>query len=148
VLAIFGDLIASHDPLAPNPRNALAAPSAAHWFGTDSLGRDSFARVMVGGRQMLILAPTAALLAAVLGAALGLVSGYFRGAVDELVGRAPDAFLALPVVIFATLILVAVGGSRLSIAVAVGVPLAPIVRPQRPCRCTHRGEGGVRRGGA
>lgn len=62
----FGGLIAPHDPLATDPRNALAAPSLDHWFGTDRLGRDSFERVMEGGREILILAPAAALLATVL----------------------------------------------------------------------------------
>ena len=127
LFAIFGELIAPQDPLATDPLNDLAAPSAEHWFGTDLLGRDSFARVMSGGRSMLILAPSAALAATVLGTTFGLVSGYFRGAVDEVLGRIIDALLALPVVIFALLVLVAVGPSRVGIILAVGIPSAPIV---------------------
>jgi peptide/nickel transport system permease protein len=135
----FGSLIASKDPLATDPRNALQAPSSEHWFGTDSLGRDSFARVMVGGRAMLVMAPSAALLATVLGTTLGLVAGYVRGAVDDVLSRIFEMFLTLPVVIFASLVLVAVGSSRLSIVVAVALPISPIVaRSVRAAVLTER----------
>ena len=123
----FGDLIAPHDPLTTDPRNALAPPSLDHWFGTDHLGRDTFARVMDGGRELMILAPSAALLATVAGAALGLVTGFLRGAVDDVLSRMLEAMLALPVVIFASVLLAALGSSRLAIIVAVGIPMAPIV---------------------
>jgi peptide/nickel transport system permease protein len=125
--ALFGELIAPQDPLATDPLDDLAAPSGEHWFGTDSLGRDTFARVMAGGREMLIVAPLATLVATALGTAVGLAGGYFRGAVDAVLGRLMEAFLALPVVIFSALILVGVGSSRLTIAFAVGVPLAAFV---------------------
>lgn len=125
--SFLGELIATHDPLATDPRDALAPPSGEHWLGTDLLGRDTFARVMAGGREMLIVAPLAALLATALGTALGLVSGYFRGTGDEVLGRIVEAFLALPVVIFSALVLVAMGSSRLTIVLAVGIPLAAIV---------------------
>src|SRR3954468_19627801 len=125
--AAFGQLIAPHDPLAADPRNALAAPSFDHWFGTDKLGRDSFVRVMEGGRALLVLAPAAALLATVLGTALGLVTVFLRGVVDDVLSRAFEALLALPVVVFGSTLLVALGSSRAAIVVAVGIPLAPIV---------------------
>jgi peptide/nickel transport system permease protein len=125
--AVFGQLIAAHDPLATDPLNALAGPSADHWFGTDRLGRDTFARVMVGGREMLLVAPAAALLATAAGTALGLAAGYLRGAADDVLSRLFEAFLALPVVVFATALLAAVGSSRPAIVVAVGTPLAPVV---------------------
>jgi peptide/nickel transport system permease protein len=125
--ALFGELIAPHDPLTTDPLNALAPPSADHWFGTDRLGRDTFARVMVGGREILIVAPAAALLATVLGTALGLAAGYHRGTVDDVLSRVFEAVLALPVVVFGTALLAAVGSSRPAIVAAVGVPLAPIV---------------------
>src|SRR3954454_7473462 len=123
----FGELIAPHDPLAADPRNALAAPSPDHWFGTDRLGRDSFARVMEGGRELLVLAPAAALLATVVGTALGLVTGFLRGAVDDVLSRMLEALLALPVVVFGSALLAALGSSRPAIIAAVGIPLSPIV---------------------
>jgi peptide/nickel transport system permease protein len=125
--AAFGAQIAPHDPLATDPLNALAAPSGDHWFGTDRLGRDSFARVMAGGREILLLAPAAALLATVVGTALGLVAGYLRGVVDDILSRAFEAFLALPVVVFASAVLAALGSSPAAIILAVAVPLSPIV---------------------
>ena len=125
--ATFGDLVARHDPLAVDLRNVLAAPSLDHWFGTDRLGRDSFARVMEGGRELLILAPAAALLATVVGTALGLVTGFLRGVVDDVLSRILEAMLALPVVVFGAVLLVALGSSRPAIIVAVGIPLSPIV---------------------
>src|SRR4051812_20960255 len=135
----FGDLIAPHDPLTPDPRNALAAPSLDHWFGTDRLGRDSFARVMEGGRELLILAPAAALLATVVGSALGLVTGFLRGAVDDVLSRMLEALLALPVVVFGSALLAALGSSRPAIIAAVGIPLSPIVaRSVRAAVLTER----------
>jgi len=123
----FGGLIAPHDPLATDPRNGLAAPSLDHWFGTDRLGRDSFARVMEGGGEILILAPAAALLATVIGTALGLVTGFLRGVVDDVLSRALEVVLALPVVVFGAMLLAALGSSRPAIIVAVAIPLSPIV---------------------
>ena len=95
--AIFGELLVPQDPLASDPLNDLLAPSADNWFGTDQLGRDVFSRVIVGARDILIVAPLATLLGTVLGTALGLVTGYFRGPVDDVLSRIIEAFLALPV---------------------------------------------------
>src|SRR3954454_10824660 len=121
----FGALIAPHDPLTADPRNALAAPPLDH--GTDRLGRDSFARVMEGGSEILILAPASALLATVLGTTLGLVTGFRRGVVDDVLSRMFEALLALPVVVFCAVLLAALGSSRPAIIVAVAIPLSPIV---------------------
>jgi peptide/nickel transport system permease protein len=125
--AVFGRLLATRDPLATNPLGALAAPSRDHWFGTDSLGRDSFARVMIGGRGLLVLAPSVAVIATGLGTVLGLVCGYRRGALDTALSRGFEAFLALPVVIFASVAIAALGRSDVSVVVAVAVPLVPVV---------------------
>ena len=102
--AIFGELVVPKDPLASNPINDLISPSADNWFGTDKLGRDVFARVIVGAQDIILVAPLATILATVLGTALGLVTGYFRGAVDDVLSRIIEALLALPVIIMALLI--------------------------------------------
>src|SRR3954470_6623571 len=125
--AALGELIAPHDPLATDPRNTLAAPSLDHWFGTDRIGRDSFVRVMEGGRELLVLAPAAALLATVVGTALGLVTGFLRGVVDDVLSRMFEAMLALSVVVFGSTLLAALGSSGPAIILAVGIPLSPIV---------------------
>jgi peptide/nickel transport system permease protein len=101
-------------------------PDHAHWFGTDQLGRDVFSRVIVGARDILTIAPLATLLGTVAGTALGLVVGYFEGWVDNVVGRAIDAVLALPLVIVALLALAAVGASNFTVILVIGITFTPI----------------------
>jgi peptide/nickel transport system permease protein len=103
VCALLGQHFAPYDPFADDILNALSAPSRQHWFGTDQLGRDVFSRVLVGSRDILEVAPLATALGVGLGLLLGLASGYFRGALDEIIGRITDALLALPLVITASL---------------------------------------------
>jgi peptide/nickel transport system permease protein len=137
--AIFGELVVK-DPLASDPINDLIAPSADHWFGTDKLGRDVFARVITGARDIIIVAPAATILATVLGTALGLITGYFRGAPDDILSRIIEAFLALPVIIMGLLVTVAVGGaSKTSLILIIGVLFAPIIsRTVRAAVLTER----------
>jgi peptide/nickel transport system permease protein len=125
--AIFGPLIVPHDPLRSNPLNDLAAPSGEYWFGTDRLGRDVFSRVIVGARGIMIVAPTATVLATVVGTALGLVTGYFRGPVDDILSRIIEAVLALPVIIIATLTVVSLGPSNLTMIIVIGLVFVPII---------------------
>jgi peptide/nickel transport system permease protein len=125
--AIFGYVIAPDDPLKTDPINALLAPSSSHLFGTDTLGRDVFSRVIVGARDILIVAPLATLLGTVLGTALGLITGYFRGPVDDILSRIIDTFLAVPVVIIGLLALVALGPSKPTVIVVIGIVFTPVV---------------------
>jgi peptide/nickel transport system permease protein len=125
--AVFGPLVVPQDPYADDILGKLQAPSAEHWFGTDRLGRDVFSRVIVGARDILLVAPLATLLGTVLGTAIGLVTGYFRGVVDEAVMRVVDAFLALPVVVVGLLALTALGPSRLTVVLVIGIVFAPLV---------------------
>jgi peptide/nickel transport system permease protein len=125
--AIFGKAVVPKDPFKADPLNSLVSPGSAYWFGTDRLGRDVFARVIVGARDILIVAPLATLLGTVLGTALGLVTGYFRGAADDVLSRIIDAFLALPVVIVALLALVALGPSKVALIIVIGIVFAPII---------------------
>jgi peptide/nickel transport system permease protein len=127
ICAIFGSALAPHDPLATDPANALLPPGSSHWFGTDTLGRDVLSRVLVGARDILIVAPLATLLGTVLGTILGLVTGYFRGAVDDILSRFIDAFLAVPVVIVALLALVALGPSKLTVIMVIGLVFTPVI---------------------
>ena len=105
--------------------NALLPPSAEHWFGTDQLGRDVFSRVIVGSRDILVVAPAATLLATVIGSALGLCTGYFRGFVDDVVSRIMEAVMAIPGVILALLAIVAIGTSKVAVIVVIGLSFAP-----------------------
>jgi peptide/nickel transport system permease protein len=125
--ALVGRALVPYDPYATDILGTLAAPSAAHWFGTDQLGRDVFSRVVVGARDILIVAPLATALGVAGGVVLGLLTGYFRGLVDTLVGRIIDALLALPLVIIALLALAALGPSPATVVLVIGVIFAPLV---------------------
>ncbi|MBV8711730.1 MAG: ABC transporter permease [Solirubrobacterales bacterium] len=127
VCAIFGSLLAPDDPLRTNPVSALQAPSSAHLFGTDTLGRDVLSRVLVGARDILIVAPLATLLATAMGTLLGLVTGYFRGFVDDSLGRLIDAILAVPVVIVGLLSMVALGPSTVTVIFVIAVVFTPVI---------------------
>jgi peptide/nickel transport system permease protein len=124
--AIFGSLVVQ-DPLAQSLSSINQAPSSAHLFGTDQLGRDVLARVIVGSRPILITAPLATLLGTVLGTALGLLMGYYRGAVDDVLGRFVEAFLALPLVVTGILGAVALGSSDLALIVIIGIVFTPLI---------------------
>jgi peptide/nickel transport system permease protein len=124
--AIFGDRVAPHDPLDQSfPQ--LVGPSATYFFGTDQLGRDVFSRVLAGARDILLIVPAATLLGIVGGAIVGLISGYFRGRVDDVVSRIVDAVLALPLIVIAVTVLVALGHSTVTLIIVIGVVFTPIV---------------------
>ena len=127
------------DPLGDDILNSLAPPSAQHWFGTDELGRDMFARVIAGAQDILIVAPLATLLGIGLGTALGLVMGFFPGPVDDILSRIVEAVLALPLLILALLALTALGASNATVVVAIGLSFMPIVaRTVRAAVMTER----------
>ena len=127
VCAIFGSQIAPHNPLALQLLANNTPPSGAHWFGTDSLGRDVLSRVIVGSRTILIVAPLATLLGTVLGTALGLALGYLRGIVDTLVSRVVEAVLALPAIIIIIIFTAALGVSTLSQILIIGFIFTPLI---------------------
>lgn len=124
--AIFGTRVAPHDPLAQSfPQ--LVGLSRSYLFGTDQLGRDVFSRVLAGARDILMIAPAATLLGIAGGTIIGLVTGYFRGFVDDAVSRIVDAVLALPLIVIAVTVLVALGHSTLTLIVVIGLVFTPIV---------------------
>jgi len=127
VCAVFGHMIAPQDPLAQQLLATNKAPSGAHWFGTDQLGRDVFSRVIVGARSILIISFFATLLGTVAGTALGLTMGYLGGVVDIVGGRLVEAVLALPLVVVAFLFVVAVGPSPLTIIIVIGLVFTPLI---------------------
>jgi peptide/nickel transport system permease protein len=127
VCALFSGAIAPHDPLAQELLATNQAPSAAHWFGTDQLGRDVLSRVIAGSRTILIIAPLATLLGTVAGTAIGLLMGYLGGVVDIVVSRLVEAVLALPLLIVAFIFVVALGPSPAVIIVVVGFVFTPLI---------------------
>jgi peptide/nickel transport system permease protein len=127
VCAIFGSILAPDDPYAQSLLGINKAPSGAHLFGTDQLGRDMLSRVIVGVRDVLIIAPLATLLGTVLGTAVGLLMGYFRGLVDDVLGRFVEAFLALPVVVLGVIALSTLGRSNLVLIIVIGLLFTPLI---------------------
>ena len=125
--AIFWHALVPQDPQALNPLAALQGPTATHWFGTDWLGRDVFSRTLAGSTSVLEIAPLATLLGIAGGTVVGLVTGYYGGAVDALVMRLVDAFLAFPLVIIAVLVLSLLGTSEITVIVLIGVIFTPVV---------------------
>ncbi len=131
VCAIGGEHLVP-DPYAADSFATLAPPSAGHWLGTDRLGRDVFARVVVGARSILLVAPAATLIGTVIGTALGLVAGYAAGIVDDIISRLIAVVLSVPVVIVALLALVALGPSNFTVIGVIGfIFSAPIARTVR-----------------
>ncbi len=127
VCAVFGHLFAPYNPLAQQLLDANAAPSGAHWFGTDPLGRDVLSRVIVGARDILIITPLATVLGTALGTVLGLAMGYFGGALDLVAGRIVEAVLALPAVMTAFLFIVALGPSTVTLVIVIGFIFTPLI---------------------
>jgi len=109
LLALFAPLLATHDPLAPDPKAFLQGPSAVHWFGTDDLGRDIYSRTLYGARTSLLSAVGLVAIAAAIGITLGAVAGYMGGRVDDLLMRTTDMFLAFPGLILAMAIAATLG---------------------------------------
>jgi peptide/nickel transport system permease protein len=119
VCALFGDVFRPYDPLTQDLLAPNAPPSGEHLFGTDALGRDALSRLIAGSREILIVAPSAAVLGVVFGTVVGLVQGYYRGVVDMISGRIIEAFLALPLVIVAFVFVVAVGPSMTTLVLVI-----------------------------
>ncbi|MXX55638.1 MAG: ABC transporter permease [Gemmatimonadetes bacterium] len=124
LLALLAPAAAPHDPLA-TVSGAREAPSAEFWFGTDRLGRDVFSRVIHAARVSLLLGFISVAIGAALGSAVGLVSGYYRGAIDTVLMRVVDAMLAFPGILLALVVIAALGPSITNVMIAVGVSTIP-----------------------
>jgi peptide/nickel transport system permease protein len=126
VLAVFAPWIAPHDPLATSWGAIRKAPSAAHWFGTDEIGRDVLARVIWGTRASLLAGVMSVSISLLLGVPIGLAAGFVGGVVDGLISRVTDAFLACPFLILAIALAAFLGPSLSNAMIAIGVSATPI----------------------
>ncbi|MEQ9811911.1 MAG: ABC transporter permease [Azospirillaceae bacterium] len=124
--AVLAPLLALHDPLALVPAERLRAPSHAHLFGTDMLGRDLYARVLHGGRLSLTVGILTAVICSLIGLAIGLVAGFSRLA-DALIMRVMDGIMAIPGILLAIALATIVGGGVSTIVLAIAVPEIPVV---------------------
>jgi peptide/nickel transport system permease protein len=126
LLALFGPYIVPYDPLASNTTFALKAPSAAHWFGTDQLGRDVFSRVIVATRLDFIIAVSSVALVFMMGGLSGVAAGFFGGWTDRIVGRIADTIMAFPLFVLAMGIVAALGNTVENIVLATAIVNFPL----------------------
>ena len=125
VSALLAPWIAPHDPAAQFSDDALHPPSLRYIFGTDTIGRDNFSRIIYGTRVSLLVGVASMMLASTFGVAIGLVAGYFGGWLDTLLMRTMDALLAFPAVLLAIFIIAVLGPSLLNAILAVGIVYMP-----------------------
>jgi peptide/nickel transport system permease protein len=119
--ALLPGLFTAADPLVGVPADKLSPPSAAHWFGTDNLGRDLYARTVHGTGLSLQAALLALGVGLVVGAVVGLLAGYVGGALDAVLMRTTDVLLAIPGLLLSLAVVTALGFGTLKVAIAVGV---------------------------
>ena len=126
VIVAFGALwIAISDPVQADWKLIRKAPTWAHPFGTDDLGRDNFSRVVWGSRISMQAGVLAVLLAMAIGMPIGLVAGFYRGTLDQLIMRLTDAWLAFPFLILAIGLVTILGPSLTNATIAIGVGATP-----------------------
>jgi peptide/nickel transport system permease protein len=124
--ALFGPVLVPIDPLASDTVAALNAPSAAHWFGTDQLGRDIFSRVIVATRLDFTIAVASVVLVFAVGGFAGIAAGFFGGWLDRVVGRIADTIMAFPLFVLAMGIVAALGNTVTNIVIATAIVNFPL----------------------
>src|SRR4051812_7352067 len=126
LLAVFAPLVAPYDPIKTSWTLVRKAPSAAHWFGTDDLGRDVLARVIYGARASLLAGAISVAIALSIGVPIGMIAGYRGGFIDALISRITDAMLACPFLILAIALAAFLGPSLGNAMIAIGISTTPI----------------------
>ena len=126
LLALLAPQLAPFDPLATSWSAVRKGPSAAHWFGTDEIGRDVLSRVVFGTRASLLAGCVSVSIALALGVPIGLAAGYIGGWVDALISRMTDAMLACPFLILAIALAAFLGPSLTNAMIAIGISATPI----------------------
>ena len=121
VLCAVGPLIHGYDYISMNIRLKNKAPTAGHWFGTDNLGRDLFARVWVGARASILIALVATLLKMVVGTVYGAVMSHFGGWVDDLMMRAIEIINSVPDLLVTILIMMVFGNNLFALLIALSI---------------------------
>jgi peptide/nickel transport system permease protein len=125
VIGLLAPVLVRYPPDAAEQTKTLLAPSGAHWFGTDQLGRDVFSRVVAGARVSPVIALLVLLIACVVGIPLGIAAGYFGGVIDDVIMRITDVFLAFPALLLALAIAAVLPPSLGSVTFAVAVTWWP-----------------------
>jgi len=132
VCAAFAQWVAPYDPLAVDYAAQLARPSAAHWLGTDSFGRDVASRIIYGARTALAIGFIASFLGCTAGAVIGVASAYFGGKIDLIIQGVMDVLLSFPIIVLAITVVAVLGnhvvlGIDVNLIIAIAVPMLPRV---------------------
>ena len=151
-VAVLAPLLLTVDPIEMKPAQRLRPPGAAHWFGTDMYGRDSYSRVIYGGRISLVVGLVVATITSAIGLGLGVFAGFVRR-LDGIVMRVMDGIMALPDLLLAITFVALTGASVRNVVIALVIPQTPRVvrlvperRAESPRAAVRRGLGGARRG--
>jgi peptide/nickel transport system permease protein len=144
-LAIVGAVFAPHltpyDAVTLNPPARLQGPSAEHLLGTDQLGRDTFTRILYGGRVSLAVAGSSVIFALLVGGTLGVLAGYYRGIFDAIIMRISDILLSFPAVLLAIALIAFLGAGFQNLVLAIGLTyVGPFARVARASVLTVREE--------
>ncbi|MBY7144873.1 ABC transporter permease [Virgibacillus sp. NKC19-3] len=126
IVAIVGPFMAPYSPYAQDLVNKLDPPSADHWFGTDSFGRDIFSRILHGMSITLYIGFFSVALGGTVGVLLGIVSGYYGKRTDSIIMRCMDVLLAFPGILLALAIVSVLGGNLINVIIAVAISSLPI----------------------
>ncbi|MGX2961543.1 ABC transporter permease [Peribacillus sp. JNUCC 23] len=134
LVTFLAPVLTPYDPLSIGLAKTLQPPSAAHLFGTDELGRDVLTRLLYGGRISLTVGAAAMMMAIVIGAGFGIISGFLGGVVDRIMMRILDALLSIPSILLMIGIQVLIPASLLSVVVIIGMtswmPIARLIRTE------------------
>jgi peptide/nickel transport system permease protein len=125
-MALLAPWISPYDPIATSWGAIRKAPSAAHWFGTDEIGRDVLSRIIWGTQASLLAGVVSVSISLLIGVPIGLLAGFLGGWVDGLISRITDAFLACPFLILAIAMAAFLGPSLRNAMIAIGISAAPI----------------------
>lgn len=126
IVAVFAPWIAPWDPMAPDWMALSAPPSAAHWMGTDDLGRDVLSRIIYGARISLYVGVLSVTLGMMVGIVLGLLAGYYGRWVDMLIMRGSDVLFAFPGMLLAIAVVAILGPGLNNVIIAVAVFSVPV----------------------
>jgi len=121
VVALLSGFIYDYDTqiIQMNMKEALQPPSVAHWFGTDSLGRDIFARVLYGARYSLLIGVGSVTIGLIVGVTLGAIAGFYGGVVDQIIMRCVDVFYSIPNIMIAVVVVSLLGTSTVNLLIAL-----------------------------
>jgi peptide/nickel transport system permease protein len=123
--ALLAGVISPFDPVVNDYGAMLQSPSAAHWLGTDSFGRDVLSRIIYGSRTALWVGFAASFTGATVGALIGVGSAYFGGRVDLIAQRVMDLLLSFPLIMLALVVVAVTGGGTTNVIIAITIPMVP-----------------------